>query len=596
MKRILCEYKPNLNKQFPWVLRHPKLKNALAIFKTRKDALNWFLSLRYESWAQFHTPKKIWGGHVYGVFNKDQVLEYELEVEKYDGKLAYDDIAKEIHLTKSNTINLFEVENHLATLTPDIDFKVLEDQITYFPETDDFVPPVRKNSKDVKIEELTKELNSLDELLKNLDGKSSKEIEELKNKLQDSNHDKEALLREIQELKNRSLETKTVVEQKVHEVVREVPVYIEKEVLREIPVEIIKEVLIDRPVEVIKEVQVEKPVEIIKEVEVIKEVIVEKPVASGEVFREVPVYIEKEVLREIPVEVFREIEVERPVEVIKEVIVEKPGATQITCSKNDCDKVKFVYFYEGCKTTKLRSLALYAKKLERVAVSFDREVVTSERDFREIETELRNVLNAQKSLTNELYEPEDKKLLKLVAKSLAWSTQKLAKKVKGSKDVEYGAESFVYYKEKAENARLARVVSFVLYGNKHVAFVPEADYKYALAQSSCKKSHFVVFESFETIEKLVPSVQVQEVIKEVVIEKPVEVVKEVEIVKEVIVEKPIEVFKEVTKEVIVEKPVEAAPTKDNWPAGFWALILYALGYVILLAVVIVLAIWYYNGF
>lgn len=578
MKRILCEYKPNLNKQFPWVLRHPKLKNALAIFKTRKDALNWFLSLRYESWAQFHTPKKIWGGHVYGVFNKDQVLEYELEVEKYDGKLAYDDIAKEIHLTKSNTINLFEVENHLATLTPDIDFKVLEDQITYFPETDDFVPPVRKNSKDVKIEELTKELNSLDELLKNLDGKSSKEIEELKNKLQDSNHDKEALLREIQELKNRSLETKTVVEQKVHEVVREVPVYIEKEVLREIPVEIIKEVLIDRPVEVIKEVQVEKPV------------------ASGEVFREVPVYIEKEVLREIPVEVFREIEVERPVEVIKEVIVEKPGATQITCSKNDCDKVKFVYFYEGCKTTKLRSLALYAKKLERVAVSFDHEVVTSERDFREIETELRNVLNAQKSLTNELYEPEDKKLLKLVAKSLAWSTQKLAKKVKGSKDVEYGAESFVYYKEKAENARLARVVSFVLYGNKHVAFVPEADYKYALAQSSCKKSHFVVFESFETIEKIVPSVQVQEVIKEVVIEKPVEVVKEVEIVKEVIVEKPIEVFKEVTKEVIVEKPVEAAPTKDNWPAGFWALILYALGYVILLAVVIVLAIWYYNGF
>lgn len=543
MKRILCEYKPNLNKQFPWVLRHPKLKNALAIFKTRKDALNWFLSLRYESWAQFHTPKKIWGGHVYGVFNKDQVLEYELEVEKYDGKLAYDDIAKEIHLTKSNTINFFEVENHLATLTPDIDFKVLEDQTTYFPETDDFVPPVRKNSKDVKIEELTKELNSLDELLKNLDGKSSKEIEELKNKLQDSNHDKEALLREIQELKNRSLETKTVVEQKVHEVVREVPVYIEKEVLREIPVEIIKEVLIDRPVEIIKEVQVEKPVEI-----------------------------------------------------IKEVIVEKPGATQITCSKNDCDKVKFVYFYEGCKTTKLRSLALYAKKLERIAVSFDHEVVTSERDFREIETELRNVLNAQKSLTNELYEPEDKKLLKLVAKSLAWSTQKLAKKVKGSKDVEYGAESFVYYKEKAENARLARVVSFVLYGNKHVAFVPEADYKYALAQSSCKKSHFVVFESFETIEKLVPSVQVQEVIKEVVIEKPVEVVKEVEIVKEVIVEKPIEVFKEVTKEVIVEKPVEAAPTKDNWPAGFWALILYALGYVILLAVVIVLAIWYYNGF
>ncbi|MBQ3671199.1 MAG: SPOR domain-containing protein, partial [Treponema sp.] len=113
------------------------------------------------------------------------------------------------------------------------------------------------------------------------------------------------------------------------EIVKEIPVEVEKEVIKEVPVEVIKEVPVEIEKEVIKEVPVEVVKEVIKEVpvEVIKEVPVEKEVVK-EVIKEVPVEKEVEVIKEVPVEkevvkeVIKEVPVEKEVEVVKEVPVE----------------------------------------------------------------------------------------------------------------------------------------------------------------------------------------------------------------------------------------------------------------------------------
>ena len=76
------------------------------------------------------------------------------------------------------------------------------------------------------------------------------------------------------------------VKETVQEVVKEVPVEVEKEVIKEV----IKEVPVEVEKEVIKEVIKEVPVEVVKEV--IKEVPVEKEVVR-EVVKEVPIHIEQ---------------------------------------------------------------------------------------------------------------------------------------------------------------------------------------------------------------------------------------------------------------------------------------------------------------
>ncbi len=187
-------------------------------------------------------------------------------------------------------------------------------------------------------------------------------------------------------------------EEKVREIVKEVPVEVVKEVVKEVPVETVKEVPVEVirevpypvyktvpvevvkeivkqvPVEVVKEVpvalgegndgepkvivkEVERPVPVIKEVpvEVIKEVIREVPVASdsGEpqvIIKEVEVPVE--VIKEVPVEVIKEVIKEVPVEVVKEVPVEVPGQTVervVEVQKSEAEPV-FYNFRETLQT------------------------------------------------------------------------------------------------------------------------------------------------------------------------------------------------------------------------------------------------------
>ncbi|WAM03925.1 hypothetical protein ONA22_02885 [Mycoplasmopsis cynos] len=277
----------------------------------------------------------------------------------------------------------------------------------------------------------------MDELLKDTSGKFKQEIEELKLKLKDSNADKEALLKEIKALRMKIVE-ESVVQVKEAE-------------------------------KVVKETKKAEPKKVVEKVEIVKEVV-----------KEVPIYIEKEVIKEVPV--YIEKEVVKEVQTVKQSVVESK---------------KYAYIKNLSLMKQLESLALYAKKVEAISNSYEKEVITSEKDFMDIKSEFEKVLGFEKTLASSNLDDKSKQLLKLISKSLATSVEKLSKVIKGSKEVEYAPAKFIYYKKSTgENLRLAQILSYVSYDGKHIAFVNEKDYKYAVfASPTMDKSYFLVFES-----------------------------------------------------------------------------------------------------
>ncbi|SJZ42801.1 MAG3090 family protein [Mycoplasmopsis verecunda] len=249
MKRLQCLYRPNKDKNYPWMLKHPKVDSALALFKSRRDAMTWFLSLEYDSATWFQTDKKIWGGLVIAEkeLNKDgkEVMMYEFNVDKFDGELDYDATAEELAIDgKTGLRNDKEAKKYLKEMQ---DFKILKDPETYFPVDDDFKIERKKSAKDLEIEKLNKKLAELSLLLSSKHSDDyARELEELYKKLQDSNSDKEQLLKEIEELKEKSerLEkevTKEVILEK-EEVVLPVVTVVEDKIIeyayvRDLPLE-----------------------------------------------------------------------------------------------------------------------------------------------------------------------------------------------------------------------------------------------------------------------------------------------------------------------------------------------------------------------
>ncbi|MBN4084561.1 MAG3090 family protein [Mycoplasma sp. CSL10166] len=455
MKRLLCLYKPSNDKNYPWALKHPKVKSALALFKTRKDAMNWFLELGYDCATYFQTEKKVFGGLFISEKNEDGIFEFEVNTERYDGNVDEFDILREFNVDqKTGLRNYEEAGKYLREI---VDFKVLRDHETYFPADDDFVIERKKNPKDVQIEKLQKQIEELQLLLqsKNVD---SHEVSVLLAKLNDTNSDKAALQREIEILKARAESYDNV------EVKKEVEV---REVIKEVPVEVVKEV------EVIKEV----PVEVVKEVEVIKEV---------------------------PVEVVKEVEVikEVPVEVVKEIYT------------NDNDLIKYHYIRDLSKEEQLESLAVFANKLEKISDKVVEEKITSIQDRQDIKNELSYSLSVAKEL-KEYYNEDVKKtkLLKLIIESLTKSTSRLSTKIFAREDVAHAPENFVYVQlENGENIRLSQEISFVIYNRKYVAFVEEKDYSYAfVAQRVSNKDHLLVFTDYSNSVKQETIVKTKEI-------------------------------------------------------------------------------------
>ncbi|QNM93876.1 hypothetical protein H9M94_01210 [Mycoplasma sp. Pen4] len=233
MKRLQCLYRPNKDKNYPWALKHPKVDSPLALFKTRKDAMTWFLSLGYDCATWFQTDKKIWGGLLIDeaeVRDGKEVRVYEFNVDKFDGNLDHNETAEELNIDPETGLRKTKQAN--KDLKAVVDFKILRDHETYFPVEDDFKIERKKSAKDLLIEKLNAQILELTTLLKDrTDQDYSQEIQQLYQKLQDSNSDKEELLKEIEELKRRSQEQPVVVEEVVEQPVVEVVEEVQPEVI-----------------------------------------------------------------------------------------------------------------------------------------------------------------------------------------------------------------------------------------------------------------------------------------------------------------------------------------------------------------------------
>ncbi|MGZ9432502.1 MAG3090 family protein [Mycoplasma sp. 613B] len=388
MKRLLCQYNRDFDKKFsktyPWVLKHPKLKQGLALFKTRKEAMNWFLAIGYESAIWFQTEKRIFGG----LLIMDKTLdgfEFELNTEKFDGDIKYDEAMEEFYIFTNSRLRNQELADQF--LKEIADYKVLADHKKYFPANDDYIPERKVSSKDREIERLNRQMTDLEELFKSSNGSYAKEIAVLMEKLRDSNSDKETLRKEIENLKKKILESIDKEPEKVI-VEKEKPVFVEKEVVKE----------------VVKEV----PVYIEKEV--VKEVV-----------KEVPVYIEKEVVNEV----------------VKEVYI----------NENKKEPTKYSNFYNLESSKQLEALAIYSHKLEKIASSYDETMITSTQDYNEIKKELDLVTNALDSLDQTFKDDYSQKLLLLVKKATKESSDKLLEKIKISEELFYSDENAIYYKK-----------------------------------------------------------------------------------------------------------------------------------------------------
>lgn len=396
MKRLLCLYKPAIDKSYPWILKHPKVKASLAHFKTRQDAMNWFLSLGYDCATWFQTEEKVFGGILISEKNAKGDLECELNVEKFDGNVDHNGVLDEFFFDHETGLRRNKEASKYVSHVKD--FKEISDHVTYFPQDDEFVIERKKSSKDLEIEKLQRQIQELEALLssKNV---SSEEVQLLLVRLRDASSDKEQLQKEIEELKKRAKET---------------------------------------PVKVVEQKQ---PTRI----------------------------VEKEI-----------------VEVIKYV------------DRNQKEVVKFAYIYDLPVRKQLEALAVYSSKVELFASQINERKVTSVDDLNKIKTELTYALEVAKKLEVDFKnDVENKKLLKLVMRSLAKSVEKLSEFVVAKKEIASTPETFVYVKRSCgQPGRLAQELSFVLFDRKHIAFVKEKNYEYAIfAKEAMDQDYFLVFDN-----------------------------------------------------------------------------------------------------
>ncbi|WP_416321943.1 MAG3090 family protein [Mycoplasmopsis felis] len=159
MKRLLCLYKPSQDKVYPWILKHPKVKTNLAHFKSRKDAMNWFISLGYDCATWFQTEQKVFGG-IFISENKENEYQFDVNVEKFDGNVLESDILEEFYVDLGTGLRSNGANQYLKTV---VDFKEINDHRTYFPLDDEFVIERKKSAKDTEIEALQKENEELRE-------------------------------------------------------------------------------------------------------------------------------------------------------------------------------------------------------------------------------------------------------------------------------------------------------------------------------------------------------------------------------------------------------------------------------------------------
>ncbi|MCE6061548.1 hypothetical protein J8A71_01380 [Mycoplasmopsis agalactiae] len=185
MKRLNCTYEFKQDSKFPWLLKHPKVKKGLAKFKTREDALNWYMLLDYETAVWFQDNQRIFAGQL-TIDYEDGEWYYYIKTKDFDGEATYDGVCHELGINPYNYKRDRDAEIKKGKkMTEGVDFILISDPATYFPLNLEISKRKRKDLVDIehiKVQYETKIL-SLQEQINSTDEHMSEELKQSREEL-----------------------------------------------------------------------------------------------------------------------------------------------------------------------------------------------------------------------------------------------------------------------------------------------------------------------------------------------------------------------------------------------------------------------------
>lgn len=200
MKRLNCLYENKKDKKYPWLLKHPKIKEGLAKFQTRQQAIDWFLSLDMEVALWFQNDKKIFDGQLTSDFDEEK-FSYYIKTGGFDGGATYEQCCDEFFINPSEfTRNRYSEHERIRNL----DFVLLNDPKTYFPPEFEIIKKAKKEMVDVEAIKNAYQAQ-IDSLLIQMNDQSNdaqKAMEELKAEIEKKDSNFIEMRKSMERLKN----------------------------------------------------------------------------------------------------------------------------------------------------------------------------------------------------------------------------------------------------------------------------------------------------------------------------------------------------------------------------------------------------------
>ncbi|UUD35698.1 hypothetical protein NPA07_02380 [Mycoplasmopsis caviae] len=182
MKRLNCTYEAKKDLTYPWLLKHPKIKIGLAKFKTREEALEWYMLLKYETAVWYQNDKKIFEGQLTCDYEDGQ-WNYYIKTAGFDGGGTYEGNCRQININPSTfQHDYYGAKERLKNL----DFVLISDPATYFPPELE-IAKKKKQSDIVDVEairsQFQEQINILLAQIHENNAEADKELELLKQEL-----------------------------------------------------------------------------------------------------------------------------------------------------------------------------------------------------------------------------------------------------------------------------------------------------------------------------------------------------------------------------------------------------------------------------
>ncbi|WP_406616761.1 MAG3090 family protein [Mycoplasmopsis adleri] len=205
MKRLNCTYEVKKDAEFPWLLKHPKVKEGLAKFKTRQSALEWYIGLDYETAIWFQDDKKIFAGQL--TIDSDPETNqwyYYIKVAGFDGEATYEGMCRELSINPQNfKIDRDLLRHRLKDIKENRDYILISDPASYFPPNLEIAKKKPKDFIDIEALKIQfeQQINILKEQLEANNRVADDDIERLKAELASKDVKYDELLNKINLLK-----------------------------------------------------------------------------------------------------------------------------------------------------------------------------------------------------------------------------------------------------------------------------------------------------------------------------------------------------------------------------------------------------------